>query len=276
MRSRRAGPTGFSGRGGSWARRSRGWPSAARVPARRARAGVALTHRPPGPARRPRLPAWRPRRSWGPLSARAGGARRWPTAAPSCQGRGAPGSRRGGWRDPGPSGPPGEDRSPRSPAGSAHGRREGRAGHAHQCPSHFKGSVVGGGGGERKESGTRGRRGRAGRFLVLRPVGLLPEGREGSLEPRPPPSSRGGGPHPDATHPTLCGGWGCTVLPLLCSPPHKSLGPSRHTAPSPQRPPPRSAPAWPLESPGEVGGPTSRPPETSLQQSCLTLTLIGG
>lgn len=48
-------PDRFFRAGGSRAGGSRGGSSAARVPARRARAGVALTHRPPGPARRPRL-----------------------------------------------------------------------------------------------------------------------------------------------------------------------------------------------------------------------------
>ncbi|XP_026976535.1 uncharacterized protein [Sagmatias obliquidens] len=86
MRPGRAGPTGFSGRGGSRAGRSRGRSSAAPVPARRAHAGVALTHRPAGPAR-PAAP--------GAPGVHASGPGTIP--APSRQGPGAPGLTAGRW-----------------------------------------------------------------------------------------------------------------------------------------------------------------------------------
>nr|XP_030739070.1 uncharacterized protein LOC115867166 isoform X2 [Globicephala melas] len=86
MRPGRAGPTGFSGRGGSRAGRSRGRSSAAPVPARRAHAGVALTHRPPGPAR-PAAPGAPGFHAPGPGT----------IPAPSRQGPGAPGLTAGRW-----------------------------------------------------------------------------------------------------------------------------------------------------------------------------------
>lgn len=164
---RRAGPTGFSGQGGSRAGRSRGRSSAAPVPAGRAHAGAALTHPPPGPARRPRRPR-------GPRSRRA----------QAHGGEGAAAAALGPRRGPG------------RPTASAQvgpvGSREGPAAAALPCRPHFKGNLGGGEEGDKGKVKLEGGREAPAGFCFPNPVWLVPDSKEA---PEPPGKPRRGGPH---------------------------------------------------------------------------------